>query len=93
MGGTAWGGEAAAVRLDGRLEKLERLVGPRPRVETCRGCGLVHIPYTITIEFCRSVIGPVSLAHPPDGWPPPSPPLCLCDCCARGRRMAELTHR
>lgn len=77
---------AVAARLNTRVEKLERL-------ETCCGCGLGHVPAMMTMDFIRSVIGPISLANPPDGWPPRSASLFLCDCCVLGRRIAELTHR
>jgi hypothetical protein len=70
--------------MDRRLRSLEELYPELPDL-TCQTCGLAHCPETFTMAEVRAIFG-VSGA-------PPAQPLCLCECCAATRGLAELTHR
>ena len=84
--------------LSGRVARLERAAGGRAADNRCRTCGLRHVR-PLGIEDTRGIIaapiGPVTAEqvarwrreHPHPG------PLCLCDCCADHRLIAEWSHR
>ncbi len=73
--------------LYGRLDRLEReglaIEGPA----ACRTCGLLHAPRPIPVAMVEGIVGMLA-----GGRPRTVPPLCLCDCCADQRPVAELTH-
>ena len=84
-------------RLSGRVAKLERLVPPG-RARRCGACGLRHAR-PLSIEDTRGIMGgPLgpATAEQVERWRREHPhpgPLCLCDCCADRRLIAEWSHR
>ena len=84
--------------LDGRVAKLERVAGGRLAYDTCRGCGLRHVQ-PLSLADVRGIIGgPIGkcIAEEVARWRREHPHpglLCLCDCCAADRRIAELSRR
>ena len=83
--------------LSGRVAKLERLA-PQGRARRCSACGLRHVQ-PLSIEDTRGIIaapiGPAT-AEQVERWRREHPhpgPLCLCDCCAKSREIAEWSHR
>ncbi len=73
--------------LNGRLDRLERGTSATQELAGCRSCGLLHAPRPIPVAMVEGIVGTLV-----GGRPRTVPPLCLCDCCADQRPVAELTH-
>ncbi len=74
-------------KLYGRLDRLERGALAAPGPEDCRACGLLHAQRPIPVVMVEGIVGTLV-----GGRPRTVLPLCLCDCCADQRPVAELTH-
>ena len=82
------------MRLNGRVERLERTVAPTRVVDRCPSCGLER-KREWRIAEVRSIIGVVGGTGRLDGAWVHVPPQCLCDCgCTDDHScLLALTHR